>query len=388
MPASTSFTFYGVVEGVIDPQPSFDLAPGEKVTAHMALSGAAADAYLDAFEDETTLFWDSPQGVALTFQGTPLTLREELFLRSNGTDLSLVNVSLIGARFDADPSQPPGSLFFYSSQFYFGGAQLTEQEGNGEDAGQTYGTADISGAWIPDDIDPNLIYGSSAGEVLKARGEVSMLWGMGGADTLQGASQSFYGWGGAGADSLRGSGEEDQLWGGFGDDTVQGRGGADLLNGMQGNDSLGGGDGEDTLQGREGNDRLRGDAGDDDLTGGGGEDSLWGGAGDDTLVESAFADGGTGDDLIFVFERAHGGGGEDIFRIDFALTPQDLVIDDFHHGQDLIQIYGPDPGWANFIAHAAQVGPDVVFSWDGEAVLTLENARLSGLRASDFDFLF
>lgn len=285
---TTSFTFFGVVEQANDETGDFQFTNGQKVTAQMVLSGAAADQYVDAFEDETRMIRESNSGVAITFEGREMFFPEELVIRSNGTDLSIVEMAFIGIHRDYDETQPPGSLFFRVNQFGDGGARIIEEEGNGDDVGFRYGDAWIAGAWIPDDITPNLIYGTAAGQLLKSKGEVSMIWADGGNDTVQG-SNSTYAWGQAGNDSLRGSGEEDQLWGGLGDDYIQGRGGADMLNGQWGDDTVQGNDGEDTLAGGDGNDSMSGGAEDDVLFGDAGADTLHGAGGDDTLFGGARA---------------------------------------------------------------------------------------------------
>lgn len=382
---ATSFTFYGVVESV-DPTstPDFQYAAGDTVQAHLTLNGEIEDAYEDAVEDETSIFWETDEDVTLTFDGHSMFITEEIYLRSNGTDLSIVEAGFIGAHIDMDepPLAPPGSLFFRVNQFASGGARLIEQEGNGDGGGERYGAADIAGAWIPDDIDPTLIYGTDAGQVLRSRSEVSMIWGMGGADTIQG-SDSTYAWGGAGNDSLRGSGEEDQMWGGVGNDTVAGRGGADMLNGLDGDDLVQGGDGEDTLRGGDGNDSLSGGAEDDHLDGDFGNDTLRGEGGDDTLIDLEGADsldGGAGDDIL-QGAALRGGGGEDVFRFYLEFGP--TVVHDFQNGTDQLEALSVPPG-VDVLSLATQVGADVQFAYMGQTFLTVKNMLVSQLDDSDF----
>ncbi|HEX2559329.1 calcium-binding protein [Phenylobacterium sp.] len=382
---ATSFTFYGVVESV-DPTstPNFQYATGDKVQAHLTLTGEIEDDWEDAVEDESSIFTRNDDDIELTFDGHSMFITDDFFLRSNGTDLSIVEASFIGAHIDVDPEplSPPGSLFFRVNQFESGGARLIEQEGNGSESGLRYGAADISGAWIPDDIDPNLIYGTDAGQVLKSKGEVSMIWAFGGNDTVQG-SNSTYAWGGAGNDSLRGSGEEDQMWGGLGDDTVAGRGGADMLNGLAGNDLVQGGDGEDTLAGGQGNDSLTGGAEDDYLDGGFGNDTLRGEGGDDTLIDLEGADsldGGTGDDIL-QGAALRGGGGEDVFRFYLEFGP--TVVHDFQNGTDQLEALSVPPG-VDVLSLATQVGSDVQFAYNGQTFLTVKNILVSQLDDGDF----
>ncbi|MFC3080521.1 calcium-binding protein [Phenylobacterium terrae] len=383
---ATSFTFYGVVESV-DPTstPNFQYEAGDKVQAHLTLTGDLEDAWEEAVEDESSIFTRNDDDIALTFDGRSMFITDDFFLRSNGTDLSIVEAAFIGAHidFDEEPLEPPGSLFFRVNQFGSGGARLIEEEGNGAESGLRYGAADISGAWIPDEIDPNLIYGTDAGQVLKSKGEVSMIWGMGGNDTIQG-SNSTYAWGGAGNDSLRGSGEEDQMWGGVGNDTVAGRGGADMLNGLGGNDLVQGGDGEDTLMGGQGDDSLNGNAEDDRLEGGAGADTLRGEGGDDTLIGGGQGadslDGGSGDDLL-QGANLRGGGGHDTFQFFVEFEP--TVVHDFQNGTDQLEGVGVPLG-VDVLSLATQVGADVQFTYNGLTFLTLKNILVSQLDDSDF----
>lgn len=383
MPATT-FIFYGVVEQVQDPTGDFQFSDGQHVSASLALSGAAAAQYEDIFEDETEMELTSNTGVAINFEGRDMFFPEELVIRSNGTDLSIVEMAFIGIHRDTDETQPPGSLFFRVNQFGDGGARIIEEEGNGDDAGFQYGQAWIAGAWIPEDITPNLVYGSAAGETLTTQGEVSMLWGMEGDDTLWGSSQSYYGFGGDGNDSLRGSREEDQLFGGLGNDFIEGGRGADHLNGLDGNDTVMGGEGEDTMSGGRGDDSLSGGKEDDRLEGSRGNDTLHGNSGDDTLVGGGEGgdslDGGSGDDRL---QGAHlrGGGGEDVFRFFVEFEP--TIVYDFKNGTDQLEAVGAPLG-VDLLGLASQVGADVQFTYDGLTFLTLKNVKLSQLDSGDF----
>lgn len=388
MPA-TSFTFYGVVENAWDETGDFQFTEGQLIDAHVALSGAPADEYTSIVASESVMTLESNAGVSITFEGQSMFFPEQLNIRSNGTDLSIVQMEFIGIDIDQDPNEPPGSLFFRVNQFWDGGALIIEEEGNGDSAGDRFGEAWISGAWIPDDITPNLIYGTAAGETLNAVGEVSMLWGREGNDTLSGGSQSFYGWGGDGNDSLRGSREEDQLWGNDGDDYIHGRDGADMLNGLEGDDTVIGGDGEDTMMGGNGDDSLNGGAEDDYIRGLQGNDTLSGGSGDDTLIDNEGLDsliGGSGDDLLEGY-LLRGGGGEDTFRFSLEFGGP-TIVEDFKQGVDTLQVIGSDPGWDVFIGLASQVGSDVVFDGDGDADLIIRNISLGQLKESDFDFIY
>lgn len=148
--------------------------------------------------------------------------------------------------------------------------------------------------------------------------------------------------------------------------------GADLLTGTVADEALAGDNGADTLSGLDGADTLGGGNGSDLLAGGAGIDSLEGGAGADTL------DGGAGDDLLT------GGLGGDRFVFEGVFGHD--VVNDFGAG-DRIQL--DDAQFADFaavLAKAAQVGDDVVITFDAANAVTLADVQLSSLRASDFLF--
>jgi len=101
--------------------------------------------------------------------------------------------------------------------------------------------------------------------------------------------------------------------------------------------------------------------GNDTITGFNVADTITGGLGDDTLT------GGAGDDL-FVFESGFGSD----------------VVTDFAIGQDTIQFTDVFTDFDDMIAHAEQVGSNVVITDDNLDVLTLPNVSLAGLDHSDF----
>ncbi|QEL21585.1 hypothetical protein FQV39_02550 [Bosea sp. F3-2] len=162
--------------------------------------------------------------------------------------------------------------------------------------------------------------------------------------------------GGAGNDTLNGGAGDDTLLGGLGNDTLKGGSGDDLLDGGAGDDNLSGGSGDDILLGGLGNDVLSGGSGDDRLEGGAGDDILTGGSGNDVFV---FAPG-FGKDTITDFAGGH----ED--TVEFASA----LFADFDAA----------------MAHAAQVGTDVVFTIDADTSLTLANVQIGSLQADDFRF--
>jgi Ca2+-binding RTX toxin-like protein len=163
--------------------------------------------------------------------------------------------------------------------------------------------------------------------------------------------------GGAGNDTLNGGAGDDTLFGGLGNDTLKGGSGDDVLDGGEGDDEISGGSGDDILLGGLGNDRLSGGSGDDVLEGGAGDDILTGGSGNDSFV---FAPG-FGRDTITDFA----GGQEDVITFD-----SDVFVD-----------------FETVISHAAQVGSDVVITFDESNSLTLSGVQLSTLHIDDFRFV-
>jgi len=170
--------------------------------------------------------------------------------------------------------------------------------------------------------------------------------------------------GGNGADSLAGTAGRDMINGGNGSDNLSGLAGADTPSGGNGDDTLAGGSGGDSLDGGNGNDLEDGGTGADTLSGGNGDDILIGGAGDDRMT------GGNGDDR-FVFQA---GFGRD-------------VVTDFHHGDHLQFASALFADFASLMSHAAQVGGDVVITYDAGDSVTLSNVQLASLHAGDFLFL-
>lgn len=163
---------------------------------------------------------------------------------------------------------------------------------------------------------------------------------------------------------LLGSSLAQKLLGTVNDDFIFAFGGEDLLKGGAGQDWLFGGTGRDTLKGGAGRDVLFGGNGNDDLFGGAGNDALYGGKGADRL------EGGKGND------RLMGGEGVDtfVFKAGFGHD----VIADF--SGDVLQF---DPAvFANadaVRAHAAQVGADVVITYDANNTVTLVGVVLNNV---------
>jgi Ca2+-binding RTX toxin-like protein len=146
--------------------------------------------------------------------------------------------------------------------------------------------------------------------------------------------------------NLLGTARGERIWGGNSGDTLSGMGGGDTLDGANGKDVLSGGAGKDRLLGGNGSDTLDGGAGDDTLTGGASPDRF-------------------------------------IFGVDFG---RDLITD-FDPKNETIQMSPAMFGsFAELMAHAQQVGTNVVIAYDVNHVLTLQNVKLSGLGSEDFLF--
>ena len=180
---------------------------------------------------------------------------------------------------------------------------------------------------------------------------------------------------GAGDNTVTGGNGDDSFDGGAGNDLLNGGAGDDTLLGGLGNDALKGGSGDDRLDGEDGDDTLAGGSGDDLLLGGAGADVMGGGSGDDRLV------GGAGNDTLT------GGSGNDVFVFSAGFGKD--VISDFAPGHEDVLEFS-SALFADFdsaMAHAAQLGSDVVFTIDADTTLTLADMQISQLRADDFRFV-
>lgn len=165
----------------------------------------------------------------------------------------------------------------------------------------------------------------------------------------------------------------DAILGTDGDDQLSGTGRSDILSGLDGKDTLVGRNGADFLFGGDGNDILKGQAGDDTLYGGNGADRLLGGAGADIMYGGAGKDrlvGGNGDDILY------GGENEDVFHFD--RDKGNDTIKDFQDNIDLIEL--DNFAFSNPFDFAKQVGTDVVFAFDTDNVLTVEDTTIAQLQ--------
>ncbi|QQR37691.1 hypothetical protein JI749_00830 [Devosia oryziradicis] len=144
-------------------------------------------------------------------------------------------------------------------------------------------------------------------------------------------------------DTGHGDNKANYLYGLAGNDTLYGHGDNDNLFGGLGNDTLYGGLGSDSLFGDVGNDYLSGDAGNDTYTGGGGAD-------------------------CFVFTSGHD------------------VITDFQGGSgvfDQIDLTGMFSSFAQCLAASQQVGADLLFVFNNNSSLLIENFYRGNLAADD-----
>ena len=227
-----------------------------------------------------------------------------------------------------------------------GAGNDTLQGGNGADmlnGGGGHDTADYSGSSVG--VSVNLATGAAsggdaAGDMLTG---IENLTGSGLGDTLSGN---------AGANVLLGFGGDDSLDGGSRDDTLNGGNNADTLHGGSGNDNLIGGSGADFLLGNGGSDTLSGDNGNDTLVGGGGGDVLMGDGGHDTFVFAHLSDSRPS-----------------------AFHDR---IEDFHQGQDVIDISAID---------AVKGGGDNAFSFIGDAAFSDTPGELHFIDSAGHTFI-
>lgn len=256
---------------------------------------------------------------------------------------------------------------FYSSTFHSAiNSAVTDVQGN-TTYYQHHGINGTSGSDVIFDFGGNNVVDAGAGDdfILVGAGNDAVAAGDGddyvftaiGDDIVDGGNGIDKIYLHDGDDLARGGRDNDQIFGENGNDKLWGQHGHDILDGGAGNDKLYGGGGRDQLYGREGNDLLKG---------GGGRDYLSGGEGSDTLI---------------------GGNGRDTFG--YNLGDEDDTIKDFDTSRDKIEL-DTDLGVSTFsdtMAHATQVGSDVVFDFGNGDTLTLENIQISDLAANDFAFV-
>jgi Ca2+-binding RTX toxin-like protein len=160
-----------------------------------------------------------------------------------------------------------------------------------------------------------------------------------------------------GNDRLIGTALADIMEGKDGNDVLFGLGGNDLVKGGAGNDLMYGGLGNDNMQGGLGADTIFGDAGNDILDGDKGNDIMNGGLGNDRFV----FDNRDGNDRINGFVA---GGTDDV--LDFRTTAFNFTT------------------FAQVLAHAHDVGTNVVIDTGGGDSVTLAGIHEAQLRTVDF----
>ena len=173
-------------------------------------------------------------------------------------------------------------------------------------------------------VEPPVIAGSAANDMLLGSLCADDIDGAGGDDNIDGR---------AGNDVINGGAGDDHIVAGDGDDVVFGGDGNDIIFGGAGNDHLFGGAGDDRLFGGDGDDVIFGNAGEDHLSGGDGDDLLLGGEGDDVLMDGAGRDkvfGGMGSDRVVAALDADDDvydGGENSDTLDYSHATESLVVD-------------------------------------------------------------
>lgn len=247
----------------------------------------------------------------------------------------------------------------------------------------------------------NVLRGNYAHDTLDGRSGDDRLYGESGDDSLYGRAGRDRLDGGTGSDILYGGDGDDQLYGGDQNDFLYGGAGADRLDGGSGIDvasyqidapgavhvdmregargkGAAAGDSFHSIEvvvGTNFNDRIEGNDENNELRGGGGNDYVAGRLGNDTLI------GGVGDDTLF------GGHGNDHL---WGLTGADTFVFENQPGRD--RVFGfknnvdeiqLSRGLARSVDDALdqgrQVGANVVFTFDGDTSLIVENVTLNQL---------
>lgn len=397
------YVFYGGVEGVyqnlddidgkpIDPallSPTFGASVGEYkegqlVSGRLSLSGDAL-AYADQFARGTQFVLPKyTEGIDFYLQMPRVGGLSEEDLASDirmtiGSNDELLSLQL----------QPSDGLYGWPSVHMFTNYAIVEDD-NGA-------LARIDGIWLPENIMPLVLTGTSGDNVLRGTAQYNFLSGGNGDDAIVLKAGQGWIWGGFGRDYIKGYDKDDFLFGGYGSDKILGRGGNDVirggdgrdeLRGEQGNDTVDGGSGNDIVKGGSGNDLLGGQTGQDTILGNDGRDTIHGGYGNDVI------DAGSGDDWVYGGwgnDLLKGGPGEDIFLFSSGDGGGIDTVVDFEPGQDLITIENDlFEDFATMLAtYTAQVGNNVHITYGlgtDYSVIILRNIRIAQLSADDFGF--
>ncbi|MBM6578968.1 hypothetical protein ILT44_02140 [Microvirga sp. BT689] len=389
------YIFYGGVEGAYQNQDLSDLSfldpiyganvggyqEGQLITGYLSLSGDAL-AIANGF----------PRGTEFELPGTTPGL-DFFFEQPRVGDYTeadiLANVSLaIGGAGEPLPSlrvrvfdgaDGPNVLITAS------GADISDDN----DA-----IARADGLWLPEDVKPLVLSGTNGSDTLRGTAQYNFLSGGGGGDTLFLKTGQGWIWGGNGSDSIKGGDKGDYLFGGYGSDKILGRGGDDVIRGGDGKDDLRGEQGADTVDGGTGNDSVKGGSGDDVLGGHSGHDKMYGNDGADTIrggLGNDSIDGGSGNDWIYDGggnDTLKGGPGDDLFLFSSGDAGGKDRVKDFRPGHDSITIENDlfETFEQMLDGYTAQVGDNVVITYALGFTITLEDLRISQLRADDFGF--
>ncbi|MFI8751641.1 cadherin-like domain-containing protein [Vreelandella lionensis] len=230
----------------------------------------------------------------------------------DGDALSVQNVTVSSGTL----TQTEGGWVFQSGSGQPGPVTLTYQITDGELTTDAVAHFSV--------VEPPVIAGSAADDMLLGSLCADEIDGAGGDDNIDGR---------AGSDVINGGAGDDHIVAGDGDDVVFGGDGNDIIFGGAGNDHLFGGAGDDRLFGGDGDDVIFGNAGEDHLSGGDGDDLLLGGEGDDVLMDGAGRDkvfGGMGSDRVVAALDAADDvydGGENSDTLDYSHATESLVVD-------------------------------------------------------------
>lgn len=237
----------------------------------------------------------------------------------------------------------------------------------------------------------NVTFGSDSAEVFTGDSGIQYIHGRDGADYIDVQG---------GDDGVAAGSGIDTVLGGAGNDLIYGNIGSDLLSGGSGNDTIFGGQndgpessgsdgvlkyrsGVETVDGGDGNDMLYGNYGNDLILGGNGNDLIFAGQDEDTVS------GGAGNDTIYG-NKGHdlliGGDGYD--RFTFGADSGNDTISDFTYFTDYLVIQNNVNGsgitsFATLVAHATQVGSDVVIDLGNGNSITLSNYSTTSLVSAD-----
>lgn len=198
--------------------------------------------------------------VTVSWTASPSSLDSYLILRSDGTQLAIVDPLATSVVIG---DIPPGTTTSFLVQAQGERARSLPVESN---------VVEVGGTGPCFTLDPTIV-GTDGPDVIDGTNGPDVILALGGNDVING---------------LNGN---DVICGGAGDDTIFGNNGEDQLFGQSGADEVHGGNGKDLLDGGSEDDVLFGGNGKDHLVGGSGTDSADGGKGVDTCEEVEITSG-------------------------------------------------------------------------------------------------